>query len=114
MTFRTSWAGGLLALGVMAALAQAPPPTPAEFVDADLTLGEKLIAEGQCAACHASKVPGDGTAIYKPQGRINTPGLLRGMVEQCNTQLNLSLFPDEVTAIAAVLNRDHYRFKGVR
>jgi hypothetical protein len=23
----------------------------------------------------------------------------------------LSLFPDEVTSIAAVLNRDHYRFK---
>ena len=38
-------------------------------------------------------------------------GLLRGMVEQCNTELNLALFPDEVTSIAAVLNRDHYRFK---
>ena len=33
------------------------------------------------------------------------------MVEQCATQLNLSLFPEEVTAMAAVLNRDHYRFR---
>ncbi len=33
------------------------------------------------------------------------------MVEGCNTQMNLGLFPEEVTAIAAVLNRDHYRFK---
>jgi hypothetical protein len=33
------------------------------------------------------------------------------MVEQCNTELNLSLFPDEVTAIAAVLNQTHYRFR---
>ena len=85
--------------------------TPVEFRGADLKLGEKLIAEGKCAACHQTKVPGDGTAIYRPAGRINTAGLLRGMVEQCNTELNMSLFPDEVTAIAAVLNRDHYRFK---
>jgi hypothetical protein len=37
--------------------------------------------------------------------------MLRGMVEQCNTELNLGLFPEEVTAVSAVLNRDHYRFK---
>ena len=110
MTFRFTVAGGWLALGMSAALAQ----TPTEFVDADLKMGEKLIAEGNCAACHSTKVPGDGTAIYKPKGRINTPGLLRGMVEQCNTELNLALFPEEVTAIAAVLNRDHYRFKAAR
>ena len=84
---------------------------PEIFRDADLALGRKLIAEHRCTACHASKVPGDGSAIYRPAGRINTPGLLRGMVEQCNTELSLGLFPEEVTAIAAVLNRDHYRFK---
>jgi hypothetical protein len=42
---------------------------------------------------------------------INTSGLLRGMVEQCNSALNFQMFPEEVTAVAAVLNRDHYRFK---
>ncbi len=81
------------------------------FQGADLKLGKKLIAEHNCAACHQQKVGGDGSAIFKPLGRINTPGLLRGMVEQCNTQMNLSLFPEEVTAISAVLNRDHYKFK---
>jgi len=81
------------------------------FKDADLALGQKLITEHACSACHSRKVGGDGSAIYRPQGRINAPGFLRGMVEQCNMELNLSLFPDEVTAIAAVLNRDHYRFK---
>jgi hypothetical protein len=55
-------------------------------------------------------VGGDGTAIYKPTGRINNPGALRGMVDYCSTELKLSLFPEEVTAIAAVLQRDHYRF----
>lgn len=96
---------GLLAI---AALAQA---VPALYAGADLQQGEKLMAEHKCAACHVKKVGGDGSAIYKPQGRINTLGLLRGMVEQCNTELNLGLFPDEVTSIAAVLNRDHYRLK---
>ncbi len=81
------------------------------FKGADLALGAKLIAENQCAQCHASKVGGDGSAIYRPQGRINNAGLLRGMVQNCSTQLNLQLFPEEVTAIAAVLNRDHYKFK---
>lgn len=84
--------------------------TPEIFRDADLPLGEKLLAEHRCAACHASKVGGDGASIYRPAGKINTPGALRGMVDFCSTELNLGLFPEETTAVAAVLNRDHYRF----
>jgi cytochrome c553 len=86
-------------------------PVPALYQGADLKLGEKLMADNKCAACHQQKVGGDGSAIYKPAGRLNSPGLLRGMVEQCNTELNLGLFPEEVNSIAAVLNRDHYRLK---
>jgi hypothetical protein len=95
----------------MRALAQAPATAAQVFRDADLPLGERLIKEHKCVECHRQKVGGDGSAIYRPAGRINTPGFLRGMVEQCNTELNLGLFPEEVTAVAAVLNRDHYRFK---
>ena len=84
---------------------------PLIYKDADYKLGEKLIAESKCVACHVSKVGGNGSAIYKPQGRINNPSLLRGMVEQCNTELNLGMFPEDVTSVAAVLNRDHYKFK---
>ena len=94
-----------LAFGAMA-IAQ----TPEIFRNADLALGEKLIQEHQCSACHARKVGGDGSAIYRPTGRIHTPGLLRGMVDYCSTELNLQLFPEDVTAVAAVLQRDHYRF----
>jgi hypothetical protein len=86
-------------------------PAAALFREADLKLGEQLIKEHRCVECHAQKFGGDGSGIYRPQGRISTPGFLRGMVEQCNTELNLGLFPEEVTAVAAVLNRDHYRFK---
>jgi hypothetical protein len=84
---------------------------PTIFIGADLKLGAQLIAEHQCSACHTRRVGGDGSGIYKPMGRINTPAFLRGMVEQCNTELNLGMFPEEVTAVAAVLNRDHYKFK---
>jgi hypothetical protein len=94
------------------AQAQSPAQTAAEiFADADLKLGQSLIEQNKCAACHARKVGGDGSAIFRPQGRISSPSFLRGMVEMCNTDLSLGLFPDEVNSIAAVLNRDHYKFK---
>lgn len=104
----------LLMLGLGAALiaAEARSQSAAQiFRDADLALGQQLIQQHRCNDCHIKKVGGDGHSIYRPAGRINTPGFLRGMVEQCNTELNLSLFPEEVSSIAAVLNRDHYRFK---
>ena len=96
------------ALSMSAALAQ---PAAVIFRDADLALGARLIKEHRCVECHVGKVGGDGSAIYRPRGRINSAGFLRGMVEQCNTELNLGLFPEEVSAVAAVLNRDHYRHK---
>jgi len=67
------------------------------FKGADLPLGEKLIAENKCNECHVRRVGGDGNSIYKPTGRINTAGALRGMVEYCNTELNLGFFPEETT-----------------
>jgi len=97
---------------VGAAQAQSPLQTSADiFADADLQLGQSLMVQNKCNSCHARKVGGDGSAIFRPQGRISSPSFLRGMVEMCNTDLSLGLFPDEVNAIAAVLNRDHYKFK---
>lgn len=84
---------------------------PALYQGADLKQGETLIADNKCTACHQRNVGGDGHAIYRPTGKVNSLGALRGMVEACNQQLNIGLFPDEVTSISAVLNRDHYRFK---
>ena len=84
---------------------------PGIFKDADHKLGEKLIAENKCDSCHARREGGDGTSIYKPQGKINTAGALRGMVDYCSTELNLGFFPEDTTAVAAVLNKRHYKFK---
>ena len=103
---------GVLLASWLAVCADAGAQSAAElFKGADLELGARLIKESRCSECHIRRVGGDGSSIFRPQGRINTPGLLRGMVEQCSTELNLKLFPEDVTAIAAVLNRDHYRFK---
>lgn len=108
---RLATASLLLFLGGALATGNAQAQGAEIFRDADLALGQKLIADNNCVACHISKVGGDGSAIYRPAGTYNTAGLLRGMVEMCNTNLNLGLFPEEVTDIAAVLNRDHYKFK---
>ena len=99
----------LLAMG-FAANAQAQL-IPELYQGADIAQGEKLIADNKCVACHQRNVGGDGNAIYRPAGKVNSLGALRGMVDTCSQQLNIGLFPDEVTSISAVLNRDHYRFK---
>jgi hypothetical protein len=110
--------GFIRALGsaclLAAVCAQAAPdqPVPAEFKGADLALGERLIRESHCDECHSRRVGGNGHAIYRPAGRINRPSALLTMVETCNTELKLQLFPEDVQAIAGVLQRDHYRFKG--
>ena len=99
-----------IALAVLSCVGAAVAQTPEIFREADLGLGERLLRDNRCAECHARKVGGDGASIYRPTGKINTPGALRGMVDYCSTELNLGLFPEEVTSVAAVLQRDHYRF----
>lgn len=100
----------ITALALAVAAGAVGAETPTAFRDADLALGERLIAEHKCNQCHALNWADDGKAIYRPQGRINTPAALIGMVERCSTQLDLTLFPEEIEAVAAVLNRDHYHF----
>lgn len=102
---------------VLASALSAGLPGPAradgllEFRGADLKLGEQLLRQHQCKDCHVRRVGGDGSAIYQPTGRVNRPAALLAMVERCNTELGLQMFPEDVAAVAAVLQRDHYRFK---
>lgn len=103
--------GLCLAVALAAGAPWACAEVPKLYEGADLTQGAKLIADNRCDACHQKQVGGDGSAMYRPGTRISTLGALRGMVEACNMQLNLGLFPDEVNSVAAVLNRDHYRLK---
>ena len=66
-------------------------------------LGESLLKTHNCAGCHGRHMNGPVDDIYNPKGKVNTPGALRGMVDMCSNELNLH-------AVAAVLNRDFYRF----
>lgn len=101
-----------LALAALLALSSAASAqVPALFKDANPAQGEKLIAEHKCDACHAQKWTNDGKAVYRPAGRISTPSLLQSMVESCNTNMNLGMFPEEVTDVAAALNQAYYHFK---
>ncbi len=84
------------------------------YPGADLALGARLIQQHRCEACHARKMGGDGAAVYRPAGRVNNPAALLTMVERCNTELNLAMFPEEVMSVAGVLQRDHYRFAARR
>ena len=76
MTPRPTLIAALLALAALPALAQTSAQTPALFKDADLKAGEQFIKEHKCEACHARRMGGDGSSIYKPTGRINNPGAL--------------------------------------
>ena len=100
-----------LVLALLAGVNMANAQQHPLFKEADLQAGEKLIAENQCNECHIRRVGGNGSAIYNPKGRINTAGALRGMVEYCNTELNLGFFPEDTNAVAAVLNKRHYKFR---
>lgn len=99
-----------LACAALVAAAGALATELYRYPDADTALGDKLVREHRCEACHTRLMGGDGTDMYRPKGRINNPGALRGMVEMCSVELKLQLFPEEITAVAAVLQRDHYRF----
>ena len=71
----------------------------------------KLIAEAKCEACHAKKVGGDGPGIYtRAQRIVKTKARVAAQVALCNTELNLGLFPEDETAIAAYLNAMYYKF----
>lgn len=97
---------GTLLLGA-SALAQTPPV----FKEANPAEGRKLMSERQCDACHAQKWGNDGQDIYRPGQHIKDVAQLRKQVSQCNTGLNLNLFPEEETDIAAWLNKTYYHFK---
>lgn len=115
----TAWAG-TAGLAWAQASAPGPAPTPwsaadhsawADMAAADAAHGRRLHSEHRCAECHARRVGGNGSAIYRPAGRIQRPAALLAMVEMCNTELKLQLFPDDVAALATALNQDHYRIR---
>jgi cytochrome c len=97
----------LIALALLSASAMAEP-----FPKADPKVGEKLVKEKNCEACHVKLMGGDGSGIYTRQGRlVTTPQALLQRVGACSAQTNAGWFPEDEANVAAYLNQRFYKFK---
>jgi len=84
---------------------------PVAVAATDLAQGGKLVEASKCEACHRGKVPGPVGAIYLRKDRlVSSWAKLKSQVAQCNTALNIGLFPEDEENIAAFLNATYYRF----
>jgi len=57
-----------------------------------------------CTSCHGSEV------YTRPDRKIDSLSGLKTQVEACNTNLNTGMFPEEVNAVAELLNEEYYKF----
>lgn len=84
----------------------------AAFAAGDPAEGRKLVAEKKCEICHNNKTLGDAKAVYLRKDRkVTTLAKLKAQVAQCNSELNLGLFPEDEEHIVAFLDRTYYKFK---
>jgi hypothetical protein len=74
--------------------------------------GGKLVEEKRCETCHHNKTMGDAKAIYLRKDRkVTSWEKLKAQVAVCNSELNLSMFPEEEEHVSEFLDRTYYRFK---
>jgi cytochrome c5 len=94
----------ILALSITPALA-------APFAGANAATG-KALHEKKCAACHAGRFGGDGSAIYtRADRRIKNASGLAQQITACNSMLGNELFPEDEANLGAYLNQTFYKFK---
>jgi hypothetical protein len=90
-----------LAAGLLAGAAWAGDPA----------LGEKMVTEKNCAACHQRLVGGDGSKIYlRDSRRVKTLPQLGAQVSFCSSQLKTGWFPEDEEHVVAWLNHRYYKF----
>ncbi|MFW1677843.1 hypothetical protein ACFVYJ_08670 [Pontibacter sp. JAM-7] len=104
----------LLSTGVTLLVVMAPMPTLAADADNGAALYESVAVaatingiaytDANCETCHSA-------AVYQRENRLikSLPSLV-AMVERCNSNLDVGWFPDEVSDVAAYLNRQYYHF----
>ena len=78
----------------------------------DLNNGKSL-HQAKCYQCHAEKSGlGNGDIIYiRADRKVKDPARLKFMVNMCNTELRLDLFPEDEADLVAYLNQQFYKFK---
>ena len=78
---------------------------------ADAGVGEKMVAEKNCAACHQRLVGGDGSKIYlRDSRRVKTLPQLDAQVRYCSNELETGWFPEDEAHVVAWLNHRYYKF----
>src|SRR5215210_2299910 len=78
----------------------------------DAAEGRKLVEEKRCETCHHNKTMGDAKAVYLRKDRkVTSWEKLKAQVALCNSELNLSLFPEEEDHVSEFLDKTYYKFK---
>ena len=99
-------------LVLVALLASSVPAFAGE--DETLALGRRLMAENSCNGdCHRSRAPdGDPARFFtRPNLKVTSMDGLKRQVARCVAGTGATLASDEIAAIVAALNNDHYKFK---
>ncbi len=74
-------------------------------VELERTIRGEQYTDANCETCHAP-------AFYQREDRkVTTFAKLEAMVEGCNTNLDVGWFPEDVSDVAAYLNREYYKFE---
>ena len=74
-------------------------------VELERTIRGEQYTDANCETCHEA-------SFYQREDRkVTTFAKLEAMVEGCNTNLDVGWFPEDVSDVAAYLNREYYKLE---
>lgn len=85
---------------ITASLVMASSSLPAIDIDHG-----KSLQQDNCMSCH------DDSIYTREERRVTTHDALKKQVQRCETNLNLTWFPEDVDAVTEYLNQTFYKFK---
>ncbi|SFG59488.1 hypothetical protein [Neptunomonas qingdaonensis] len=73
-------------------------------VELERTIRGEQYTDANCETCH------EASFYLREDRKVTTFAKLEAMVEGCNTNLDVGWFPEDVSDVAAYLNREYYKF----
>ncbi len=74
-------------------------------VELERTIRGEQYTDANCETCH------DASFYQRENRKVTTFAKLEVVVEGCNTNLDVGWFPEDVSDVAAYLNREYYKFE---
>ena len=68
------------------------------------TISGEHYTDANCETCHAAEI------YLREDRKATTYAKLESRVEGCNTNLDVGWFPEDVSDVAAYLDREYYKF----